>query len=50
MRELIDTFRIKAIWDSPYLLRHCYLLPVVVVTGMKAEPLEQANGLELRLE
>ena len=47
MRELIDAFRVKAIWDSPYLLCHCCLLPVVVATGMELEPLEQANGLEL---
>ena len=47
MRELIDAFRIKAIWDLPYLLYHCYQLPVVVATGLELESLEQANGLEL---
>ena len=47
MRELIDAFRIKAIWDLPYLLCHCNLLPVVVATGQELESLEQANGLEL---
>ena len=47
MRELIDASRIKAIWDSPYLLCHYFLVPVVDVTGMELEPLEQATGLEM---